>query len=737
MLQIERLKIEQMTALILCCSLTPNAFAEVASDSMAELSDMSLEDMLKIDVNQLRNAEVTISSGGQGESRARAASQVTIFTRAEMENHGWRTVSDVLSNVPGLYVIDDLVVPSVGVRGVTGGLRSGSRIIKVMINGAAVDFRPDLTAFLGPEFLPFEVIERIEVAKGPLSAIYGANAFLATVNVITHSIGGKNQSEASVRGHYVGNQFGYGTSAQLTVGTDQLGLLVAFSSENLDRSGLALQQTFPLQTSNSTLTSLFKSSSQQDRSTPISGFFQFRSNVGNRGKVTVQGGIQRLDAGGEFQLNSLLTHHSRVALDNFWASAAYQHTWSHSWDATLTIGASRGEPGRNSSIETTQGPSSTYFPQFSYQAFNLAAAVNYHPASWVNFRAGVDAETDREEVLFYTERFTAALGDKVAGSSSDLISPSDSRFQRLNTAGFFIQAVGEPFPQLPHLHLTLNERLDKVAYGPVIFPLQESWRAAAAYEWNSSLTTRVIGGQAFQTPSGVQMFAEPGFGNTDNLTGFYTLSKKGLLGNLTLKPQRVTSVEGLVSAALGKLATLEAGISYQILDDKIEFLKTGSNFVAANQGSSRNLGFEGSARLSLGRVSPYLSGHVLLPFVEGTPTFAASSLFPAFMLLTGVSVPLPEVKLQFTGQLKWVGARASSQSNTAYNGGKPYDLPPFAQLDAALSTTSFNFFGPTYSTRFFYSIHNLLNEQHSEPGFGSFDVPTLGRTMFLDVRQNF
>ena len=46
-------------------------------------------------------------------------------------------------------------------------------------------FRPLLSAFLGPEYIPMEAVERIEVAKGPLSALYGANAFIATVNVIT------------------------------------------------------------------------------------------------------------------------------------------------------------------------------------------------------------------------------------------------------------------------------------------------------------------------------------------------------------------------------------------------------------------------------------------------------------------------------------------------------------------------------------------------------------------------
>jgi len=37
----------------------------------------------------------------------------------------------------------------------------------------------------------------------------------------------------------------------------------------------------------------------------------------------------------------------------------------------------------------------------------------------------------------------------------------------------------------------------------------------------------------------------------------------------------------------------------------------------------------------------------------------------------------------------------------------------------------------------FASVRNLLDERHSEPGFGGFDAPALGRTMFLEIRQSF
>jgi len=57
----------------------------------------------------------------------------------------------VLKNTAGLDVVDDGVMPSVGVRGVTGGLRASTRIIKVMINGVAVKTSPSIGVAVYPD----------------------------------------------------------------------------------------------------------------------------------------------------------------------------------------------------------------------------------------------------------------------------------------------------------------------------------------------------------------------------------------------------------------------------------------------------------------------------------------------------------------------------------------------------------------------------------------------------------
>src|SRR5438309_7566271 len=100
-------------------------------------------------LEEVMNQPVVTASGGVAEEKSLAAANVVVITREEIARHGWRSLAAVLSSVPGLYVINDLVQPSVGVRGVTGGLRAGTRVVKVMINGVAVNFRPELNAMIG------------------------------------------------------------------------------------------------------------------------------------------------------------------------------------------------------------------------------------------------------------------------------------------------------------------------------------------------------------------------------------------------------------------------------------------------------------------------------------------------------------------------------------------------------------------------------------------------------------
>jgi iron complex outermembrane receptor protein len=296
----------------------------------------------------------------------------------------------MLRLVPGMYLVYDYVGYSVGIREVTGGYRGGTRIVKVMIDGVPISFRPDLEAFLGPEFIPIEAIERVEIAKGPLSALYGANAFLATVNVITRE---PEEREVQVNQRFwvTNGNLGWGTSAMATHSGIDTALLLSVSQDRTDRSGALARKTYEFQDeSNIALTERTK----DDVSRPSSVFGRLSYHTDHIGEFRLEAGYQQLDAKAEYQLNSLVTHRSRVNVHNAWAALH----WSQTLDKLglrAVVAGSEGRPEDDYELFLTGNDNQSFTPRFDYTALNALAEVSYDFGSWLSGEVGVDTELRR------------------------------------------------------------------------------------------------------------------------------------------------------------------------------------------------------------------------------------------------------------------------------------------------------------------------------------------------------
>lgn len=680
-------------------------------------------DLFRLDA--ILNAAVVTAGHGKEEERALASASVFTISSEEILAHGWRSLTEVLANVPGLYPIDDLVTPAIGVRGVTGGLQSGSRLIKVMINGTVVSFHPELNAFLGPEFIPIEAVERIEIAKGPLSALYGANAFVATINVITRSAKSGLASTLTARGTFVQGKPGVGGSGLVSYRGEHLWALAAFTADRIDRSGAQLQKTFesPINPS------LFDRTSSNDLAVPVGGFLQLGATSQRLGTLVFAGGVQQLDSGGEFRLNSLLTGRSRLQFTNIWSNLRYQKQWSKV-DFSVNLGYGHGEPGRNSEVYLTDNYAYTFKPNIGYNGATATAELNYTPlGERLSLRFNADFEFAREDVLFYTQIFNRSEGARMPGDQVELIGDSTARQQDYYNLGAALQLASAPFRRLPSLRLIANIRVDKIDFGPVHYDPLFSYRLALAHRFTLRTVAKLIAGRAFQTPSGTLLFGEGRFANTGNVIGTQTLP-----GQPLLRPQFIDSVEVLASTALLRHFSVEGGVFVQYLSDKIEFVQSGADFVAKNRGSQSSLGLEAILRLSFGRASGYGWGSFLWNF-GNVPNPPES--YPTLFGLLGADVDIKEIYLHANAQVRIVGPRGASQSNVTLNNNVPYAIPTYASFDVTLSTLGLHPFGPRTETRLLLAIRNLAAGTRDDPGFAGFDFPNLGVSYYLEVKQSF
>ena len=127
---------------------------------------------------------VTATAAPEGINEVGAA--VTVVTREDIERNGWRTVQDVLRSVPGA-----LVARSGGPGAQTSVFLRGANSTHtlVLVDGVRVNS----PFFPGYDFtlLSTENIERIEIVRGPFSALYGSESIGGVVHVFTRPAGDK------------------------------------------------------------------------------------------------------------------------------------------------------------------------------------------------------------------------------------------------------------------------------------------------------------------------------------------------------------------------------------------------------------------------------------------------------------------------------------------------------------------------------------------------------------------
>lgn len=148
-----------------------------------------------MDIYQLMNLEVVTATKTNIKVKD-SPSAVYVITEKEIRERGYRTLSDALEDVPGFDfqhtygLFPDLIHQ----RGFVG---NNQRSL-VYINGIPDNNISENAVLGGTIRYPLFNAERIEIVSGPVSALYGANAFNGVINIITKD--GTEKSEKKAEG---------------------------------------------------------------------------------------------------------------------------------------------------------------------------------------------------------------------------------------------------------------------------------------------------------------------------------------------------------------------------------------------------------------------------------------------------------------------------------------------------------------------------------------------------------
>jgi iron complex outermembrane receptor protein len=653
----------------------------------------------------------------------------TVISREEIQRWGYQSVEEALRHVAGMYVVNDHIIPNVGIRGINGGLRSESGLIKVMIDGRTVAFRSTAGNWLGPELVPLSAVKQIEIIRGPASSLYGADAFLGVINVVTRRAQEIHGAEIGMIGAREGrNTWGYDMA--MGEGTESWQFMAALKKSSEDRSGLALPTSSP--------------AAKLPAYAPVDGrahdlnldslvaLARASFRLGRRGSLAFAGYFSQIDRGAEFADWQQLTHNLDSTGRRNGTNISLRQAWVGS---DLTLDLSRTLELRSSAHFFFGGPTSRdridtsndlfYVRRdFDYRGIDSNAEVTWRPHKHLSVLVGGGVIWDYEKLTTPYDVLKSSIGNEAGERAGDEI-PTTSvaghkSFSNLGANALVIWSA------LPWLTLTGGARVDRHN----VYGSRPSGRLAGVVELSPHLFLKLLYGSAFKAPSPQLLYGSP-------------LAPGDIAGNQSLKPSYVHTVETQLSYHAARHLVLTTGLAYSYLLDQAAFAQRGINQVALNISRVGSISWESEARFDYRKkVAAYANltmNHTVVSLSNqgyvATLSNYSNAAYPMLVANGGLSSDIPWLPLRLGTEISYVTSRRSSASNTLYAGGR-YDLPSYFLWGANIRSKGLHLL-PQKETSIMLVGRNLTNRHYADPGFAGIDYPQLGRSFFLTLIQQF
>ncbi len=599
--------------------------------------------------------QVVTTASKMEERRDKTIATTTVITQADIRQIGARNLLDVLRIVPGLGVTQfTLGIRQIEVRGIQSYF---SEKVLFLLNGHPLDQNLNNAGSTWVyDDLPVDTIQRVEVVRGPGSALYGANAFLAVINIITQTAKDVDGVQASARwGSFDTQQYRVSAGKQFE-NTAEAALHFNFA----DTDGIASPVPEDAQSVQG------KPSLAPGHSQLNERRYDLEWQLGYQG-FKLDGRYINKTAGAFTGPFFALSDDTRQDYDNYFVRL------SHAWDMTDDI-----------TINTQ-----AYRDYFSFDNFLQANLSDYRRNALVDTRTGGELQgTYRVQPnqtliagLSYAHEEQYGVADARGTTPWDLL-PLSSPFtqnDRRERWGVYGQDVWDPFSSL---RLTLGARYDHyTGFGGTFNP-----RLGLNWEFIQDYSLKFSYGTAFRAPS----FGELHLGNNSVLTG-----------NLGLSPEKVETFEaGLIAHPVPGL-TAQAVYYHSRISQIISLVST--QYV--NAGSIVAQGVELEGRYDFGESAP--GSYVALNYVYQDPKNQNGERVP--------DVPRSRLNLlaNWAFDSHWSTlATLMLKGETGRVPGDPRgDVPGYAVVNLSLLGRHLYWEGADVS----FTVYNLLDSKYYDP----------------------